>query len=29
MREKNKKWWVPRLEGEMEGLQKWRVGGGI
>jgi hypothetical protein len=26
---KNKKWWVPRLEGGMEGLQEWRVGVGI
>jgi hypothetical protein len=26
---KNKKWWVPRLEGEMESLQEWRMGVGI
>jgi hypothetical protein len=26
---KKKKWWVPRLEGAMEGLQEWRVGGGF
>jgi hypothetical protein len=23
---KKYKWWVPRVEGEMEGLQEWRVG---
>jgi hypothetical protein len=26
---KNKKWWVPRLEGGMESLQEWRMGVGI
>jgi hypothetical protein len=29
MGEEKEKWWGPHLEGEMEGLQKWRVGGGI
>jgi hypothetical protein len=28
-KEKIKKWWGPRLEGDLEGLQEWRVRGGI
>jgi hypothetical protein len=26
---RKEKWWDPRLEGDMEGLQEWRLGGGI
>jgi hypothetical protein len=29
IKKRNKKWWDPLLEGRMEGLQEWRVGGGI